>query len=259
MTKRHLQLETFSLYIYIMRRTKRRTKRKTRKTRRRTRMKKGGAQFTKKSKEVCDLLKKTLSKSELNKIKIEKDKSKYVINIKDKEFDLIRKIAINIADDGAEMKKKLKQDKLEKKLKKDKLEKHLKKKLKKLEKDKLEKKLKQDKLEEHFKTKVKEMKKLSQYPGISKWSSMVLHDKRKSSGSKSSGSKSSGSNSSTGSNASKRTPDVALEKKLEEIYKISEKNKIAVKNERRAQRAAAATEEWNRRQKWGAPAQVYNK
>ena len=225
MTKRHLQLETFSLYIYIMRRTKRRTKRKTRKTRRRTRMKKGGAQFTKKSKEVCDLLKKTLSKSELNKIKIEKDKSKYVINIKDKEFDLIRKIAINIADDGAEMKKKLKQDKLE----------------------------------EHFKTKVKEMKKLSQYPGISKWSSMVLHDKRKSSGSKSSGSKSSGSNSSTGSNASKRTPDVALEKKLEEIYKISEKNKIAVKNERRAQRAAAATEEWNRRQKWGAPAQVYNK
>ena len=243
MTKRHLQLETFSLYIYIMRRTKRRTKRKTRKTRRRTRMKKGGAQFTKKSKEVCDLLKKTLSKSELNKIKIEKDKSKYVINIKDKEFDLIRKIAINIADDGAEMKKKLKQDKLEKKLKK----------------DKLEKKLKQDKLEEHFKTKVKEMKKLSQYPGISKWSSMVLHDKRKSSGSKSSGSKSSGSNSSTGSNASKRTPDVALEKKLEEIYKISEKNKIAVKNERRAQRAAAATEEWNRRQKWGAPAQVYNK
>ena len=220
MTKRHLQLETFSLYIYIMRRTKRRTKRKTRKTRRRTRMKKGGAQFTKKSKEVCDLLKKTLSKSELNKIKIEKDKSKYVINIKDKEFDLIRKIAINIADDGAEMKKKLKQDKLE----------------------------------EHFKTKVKEMKKLSQYPGISKWSSMVLHDKRKSSGSKSSG-----SNSSSGSNAPKRTSDDALEKKLEEIYKISEKNKIAVKNERRAQRAAAATEEWNRRQKWGAPAQVYNK
>ena len=222
-----------------MRKTKRRTRRKTRKTRRRTRMKKGGAQFTKKSKEVCDLLKKTLSKSELKKIKFKKDENKYVIKINDKEFDLIRKIAINIADDGAEMKNKLKQDKLEKKLKKDKLEKHLKKKLKKLEKDKLEK---------HFKTKVDEMKKLSQYPGISKWSSMVLHDKRKSSGSESSG-----SNSSSGSNASKRTPDAALEKKLEEIYEESKATQTAVKNEKRAQ----VTEEWNKRQGKGGPAQFY--
>ena len=70
--------------------------------------------------------------------------------------------------------------------------------------------------------------------------------------------KSSGSNSSTGSNAPKRTSDDALEKKLEEIYKISEKNKIAVKKERRKQRAAAATEEWEKRQKRGDSAQVYD-